>query len=293
MRVYFLKKLPRKSSPSAILKEKKKEGVLSMRLKNGVLETAEGSYDYIQFGKGTRHLVLIPGVGDGLTTVKNKALMGAFLYKDFTKDFRVTMISRNNVPKKGATVKDFAREQAEVLHLLDIHKASVIGVSLGGMIAQELAVLEPDLIDRLVLVVTLPKANELMIENAKTWISMAEGDDYAGILKDFDKKCHPNGVPAQKQLLYPFLPKPKSFERFLIQANACITHDASAHISEITAPTLVIGGGKDNVLGKEGSILLAEMIPNASLYIYPDLSHSLYEDAADNFNYRVLEFLTN
>ena len=86
------------------------------------------------------------------------------------------------------------------------------------------------------------------------------------------------------------LTKPKSYERFLIQAEACLTHDASERLAEIQAPTLIIGGEQDHALAAEASQEIAAAIPGAQLKMYPEWGHGLYEEAKD-FNRTVLDFL--
>ena len=94
----------------------------------------------------------------------------------------------------------------------------------------------------------------------------------------------------------PFLPllakitRPKSYDRFLIQAEACLNHDAYAHLPTIAASTLVVGGKQDHALGCEASREMAQAIPDAQLKIYPQWGHGLYEEAPD-FNQTILNFL--
>ena len=94
--------------------------------------------------------------------------------------------------------------------------------------------------------------------------------------------------------LYPFLGligRPKDFSRFLIQANACLTHDSRDALGKITCPTLVIGGGNDRIVGTRAVPAVAAGIPQSQLVIYPNLGHMAYEEAKD-FNSRVLDFLS-
>ena len=86
------------------------------------------------------------------------------------------------------------------------------------------------------------------------------------------------------------LTKPKSYDRFLVQAEACLTHNAADNLHRISAPTLVIGGGKDMALGAEPSEKMAAAIPGARLRIYPQWGHGVYEEEKD-FNGTVKEFL--
>jgi pimeloyl-ACP methyl ester carboxylesterase len=86
------------------------------------------------------------------------------------------------------------------------------------------------------------------------------------------------------------LTKPKSYDRFYIQADACLTHDAYESLNQIQAPTLVIGGEKDISLGGDASREIAEKMPGAELRMYAQWGHGLYEEAKD-FNQVVLNFL--
>lgn len=84
--------------------------------------------------------------------------------------------------------------------------------------------------------------------------------------------------------------KPKSYGRFLVQAEACLTHDAYDRLSEIRARTLVIGGAQDRCLGGEASRRIAARIPEAELIMYDQWGHGLYEEAKD-FGEKVLDYL--
>ena len=86
------------------------------------------------------------------------------------------------------------------------------------------------------------------------------------------------------------LTKPKSYDRFFIQADACLTHNAFENLHQIQAPTLVIGGEQDNALGGDASREIAAQIPGAELRMYEQWGHGLYEEAGD-FNQTVLNFL--
>ena len=100
-------------------------------------------------------------------------------------------------------------------------------------------------------------------------------------------------IAAKKGWMVPILgkfTKPKSYERFFVQANACLTHDAYDVLPKIRAATFVIGGEQDKALGGEPSRWIAEKIPGAKLKMYPEWGHGLYEEAKD-FDRLVLDFL--
>lgn len=260
--------------------------------KNGVLEVDDTSINYLSFGKGSRNLILIPGLGDGFKTVKGLAIPFSLMYKKFTKDFTIYSFSRKNKLSDGYTTLDMANDVIKCMNKLGIEKASILGVSQGGMISQHIAINFQERVEKLVLVVTVPKSNNMIDENIDIWLNLALKKDFKEIMLDTAKKSY-TGKYLKKNIrvlkYFSFLMKPRKFDRFIIQANACKTHD-SKEIEKIKCPTLIIGGRKDEILGVDGSIELNKKIEGSILKIYDEYSHGLYEQAKD-FNDKVLEFL--
>ena len=122
---------------------------------NGRLTLDGGTADYICFGKGEKTLVMIPGIGDGLKTVKGMALPFALLYRKLGKKFRVYVFSRRNELPEHFSTRDMARDLSAAMDMLGLKSACVIGISQGGMIAQWLAIDYPESVSRLILAVTL------------------------------------------------------------------------------------------------------------------------------------------
>ena len=264
-----------------------------MHIKNYELRILGNCYDAISFGSGSQNLVLVPGLGDGMATVKGKALMGSILYSRFARKYRVTVISRKRQLIPQDDTRSMAKELAYCMEALGIAKAHVVGVSQGGMIAQHLAADRPDLIDRLVLVSTVPKANDMIVRNIDRWIGLARKGSFTGLMIDTTEKAHPEKKLKKLRPFYTYMSAPlrkMDVDRFCIMAKACATHDATDRLDQITAPTLIIGGGVDRTLGAEGSHLLHRYIGGSRLKIYPDLSHAVYEDSPD-FPRTVLAFL--
>ena len=83
--------------------------------------------------------------------------------------------------------------------------------------------------------------------------------------------------------------RPKSFDRFLTQAEACAAHDAWDALPRIGCPALVIGGTEDKIVTGHASPDMASRIPGCELFMYEGLGHALYEEAPD-FQRRVAEF---
>ena len=262
-------------------------------MKNGTIQITGGQMDYIRFGRGGQHLIMLPGLGDALRSVKGTALPTALIYRMFAKDFTVWMFSRKQPLEAGSTTRDLARDQAEAMEKLGIERAHIFGVSMGGMIAQWLAIDYPEKVEKLVLAVTCAQPNPILRESIEEWISYAKQEDPAGFMDSNLRRIYSEDYYRKNKWLAPIvgkLTKPRSYNRFFTQADACLSHDAHEYLSRISAPALVIGGERDLALGGEASRQIAGAIPSAKLHMYPQWGHGLYEEARD-FNSLVLEFL--
>lgn len=261
--------------------------------KNGNVQVDGTDMNYVSFGKGDNVLIMLPGLGDGLKTVKGMAYPLAMTYKSYARDYTVYVFSRkNNIPESYST-RDMAADQAKAMKHLGIANANVLGVSQGGMIAQYLAIDHPELVKKLVLAVTLAKQNEVIQECVSNWISMAEHGDYKSLMVDTAEKSYSEKYLKRYRYLIPLLGhigKPKDFKRFLIQADSCLHHNAYAELDKILCPTLIIGGACDKIVGNTASLELADGIKNSKCFIYNGLGHAAYEEAAD-FDQRILRFL--
>lgn len=268
-------------------------GVMFYHAKSKTIQMGNTSMDYITFGTGEKNLIMIPGVGDGLRTTKGLAIPMALLYGKFAKDYTVYFFSRkNHLPEKYSTRK-MAKDQKEAMDILGIEKADIVGVSQGGMIAQHLAIEYPEVVNKLVLVVTAARKNQYAQATLSGWIEIAKREDYKRLMIDSYKKMYTKEYLKKNHWLLKMavkIGKPKSFERFITLAYACIHHDTYDFLDKIQAPTLVIGGEQDRTLGGKASRELAERIPNAQLKMYPQYGHALYDEAKDFYEV-VLNFL--
>lgn len=264
-----------------------------LNAKNSTIAIDDTDMDYISFGKGKEILVILPGLGDGFTTVKGTALPFAMAYRMYAKNYKVYVFSRKNRLKQGYSTRDMAKDQAEVMNKLGIVKADIMGVSQGGMIAQYLAIDYPNLVNKLILAVTLSKQNETVQKVVSSMIEIAKHEDYKTLMMDTAEKSYSEKYLKKHRFLYSILGrvgKPKDFSRFLIQANSCISHNAYHELDKIESPTLIIGGDSDKMVGSNSSVEIAERIRISELFIYKGLGHAAYEEAKD-FNFKILDFL--
>ena len=249
--------------------------------------------DYAAFGTGKRAVVVLPGLSDGLTTVQGKALALMPPYIPFLKDRRVYIFSRKSELKIGASIDDMARDQLCTLDELKVKKFSVLGVSEGGMIAASLALIAPERVERLVLAVSAAGVNDTICENISRWLELADRGDHGALMRDTAEKSYSEGYLRAMRKMYPLLGligKPKSYDRFRANCEAILSFDKRGEIGKIACPTLIIGGGRDKIVGADAAQELHALIPYSDMYIYPELGHGLYDESGD-FYRRAFDFI--
>lgn len=255
-----------------------------MGAKNLTVRVEGKTVDVARFGLGDKVLVMLPGLGDGLHTAKGLALPTSLEYRGLARNRTVYMVSRPRELDAGETTREMAAAVAGTLRELGVQHADVMGVSMGGMVAQWLAADFPEVVERLVLVVTVPACNDLVRENVTRWLGFAAVGNHQALMVDTAERMYTPENLKKMRLTYPLLGlvgKPKTYDRFNVQANACLTHDATEVLASITCPTLVIGGEEDLTVGIDGSRELAAAIPGAELKTFAGFGHGLYEEVPD------------
>lgn len=265
---------------------------MSKNLRNGCVKIGDTDMYYAAFGTGPKRLAVLPGLSDGFATVDGKAWLLGAPYKKFFKDYTVYMFSRKNKMSEGYSIRDMAADQVLAMKELGMEKASVLGVSQGGMVAQFVAIDHPEIVERLILTVTAPYANEVVKDAVGDWIEMAKRDDYLKLMEDTANKMYSDAFLKKNKLMLPLvarLTKPKSYDRFYINAHAILNFDARQFLNKISAPTLIIAGDNDKTVGNDGPKEMSAAIPNNEVYIYKGLGHGVHEEAKDFYD-RVYEF---
>lgn len=254
-----------------------------------------GSVDlhYIQVGDGD-DVLLLCGLGDDVSAWDGQ--LGPF-----GEHYRMTVIDnrgvgRSSLPDGEFTVADMAQDAAALLGALGIVRAHVMGFSMGGAIAQELAIARPDLITSLVIVGSWCYSDRLF----RTFIESAEwsagiADDERRWLMSFLASTYSVAV-FEDGRVDAFCqaaldnPHPQSTEAFQRTARAILHHDTRSRLPAVTAPTLVICGEQDIICPPRHSDQIAALIPGARTVYIPAQAHQPFQEDPAGFNATVLEF---
>jgi pimeloyl-ACP methyl ester carboxylesterase len=242
-------------------------------------------------------LVLISGLGYGRWLWRKQLPV-------FSKHFRVIALDnrgsgRSDKPPGPYTTGQMAQDLRGLLDVLGIERAHVGGISMGGLIAQEFALSFPERLQKLVLVATTAGGASVVLPDTEVMQFFSqigarppEENFERGLPFVFTPKFlkeHPEEIEELRRWMLEREPAPP--EATLAQLAAITGFNAEARVSQIQAPTLVIGCAEDRVMPVENSKRLAEKIPNARLVILKDCGHLCPIEKADEFNRVMLEFL--
>jgi pimeloyl-ACP methyl ester carboxylesterase len=236
-------------------------------------------------------LIMIMGLGGNIDWWDPRMI------RELSKRFKTVMFDnrgagRTDVSDRKYSIKLFADDTAGLMDALGISRAHVLGISMGGMIAQELVLNYPKKVEKLVLCSTtcggtksVPPSEDVM------GILMADGSTLSQkevakmtipliLTEDFAKK-NPDLVELMMQQM---LKAPISNEAFMQQLNAIMEFDTHDRLPHIRAPTLVLHGKQDILVPPGNCSILAEAIPNAKHVYLGKSAHGLAEEMNEVIN---------
>jgi pimeloyl-ACP methyl ester carboxylesterase len=251
--------------------------------------------------RGTLHwrrpwLVLIQGMGFdrfGWQPVLRK----------LRRHFRLVLVDnrgtgRSDLPPGSLSVADMVADILAVLDRAGIGRAHVMGVSLGGMVAQELAVDHPERVGGLVLVSTtpgwpfaypMPATSAVLIAATGSMTSESALRRHAeNVLSARTVRRRPEVVDRLVELQRSRPADPRAWRA---QAAAGARYTGRLRQRRIRARTLILHGAADSVVDPGNARLLADRIPGAHLVIFPELGHLLFWQDPDGFVGAVTSFL--
>lgn len=204
-------------------------------------------------------------------------------------------IGDSSVPPGPYTSRALAEDVIALVADAGIARAHVVGTSLGGMVAQELALAAPDRVDRLVLVCTTPGGELAHPLPEVTQRLIAEMPSMEPLVALERAVRNALGGDAPEELVQRILehrvaapPDPAGWQA---QAAAGATHDAGERLEGIAQPTLVVHGTADVVVDPRNAAVLAEHLPDARVVEFEGAGHLLFWEQPDRFVRVVTDFL--
>jgi 3-oxoadipate enol-lactonase len=206
-------------------------------------------------------------------------------------------VGRSDRPEGPYSVPQMADDAVAVLDAAGEERAQVYGISLGGMIAQEVALRHPDRVAGLVLGATTPggeraeHASEATVAFFRRRGEMpAEEAVWASVPYNYGPETRRSragliGEDVERRLRYPVEPEP-----YEAQLEAALSHDALDRLGAVAAPTLAVHGEEDRMVPVGNGRILAEAIPGAELAVWPGAGH-LYPTDEPRADRGVAEFL--
>jgi pimeloyl-ACP methyl ester carboxylesterase len=194
-------------------------------------------------------------------------------------------------------ITDLAADAIALADTLELDSFHLVGASMGGAIAQEMALGWPDRIRTLTLAITFGgagaygrKSGRMLAADVRrrTWEEQIDQMMLLCFSEDLFDQTERITFLRQQMLANPFPQKPEGFAR---QAEATGRHEARGRLPSLQIPVHVIGAEHDILVPAWKSAELADLIPGAKLTIIERATHGLNLERADDFNAAVLEFL--
>jgi pimeloyl-ACP methyl ester carboxylesterase len=223
--------------------------------------------------------------------------------RELGRRFRLVLVDnrgtgRSDRPAGSFTVADMAGDIAAVLDAAGVDVAHVMGASLGGMVAQELAITQPERVDGLVLACTTPGwplGYPMPAASVRLIAAIADMTAEAAVRRHTENALSAETVRHRPELVDRLVAlqnsRPVEQEVISAQAVAGARYAGRLRHARIRARTLVVHGSADTVVDPRNAKLLADRIPGARLVIFPGLGHLLFWEDPGGFADAAASFL--
>ncbi len=244
-------------------------------------------------------LVMIMGLG-GFSAAWDK-----YIINHFSKKFKVIIFDNrgagnSDAPEGTYSIEMLAGDTAGLMTALNVSRAHILGLSMGGMIAMEFALRYPEKVEKLILCCTSGGASRFIPPKTDTMQNLM------GLMSGEPEEMLKTGL----RILYTeefIAQNPDRIEEYIQemrelnvsyspegtkrQLGGIMGFDAHDRLHTIKKPTLIIAGKKDILVPHENSQILAEEIPGSKIVLFDDAGHGLYSQKREEFCQIILDFL--
>jgi 3-oxoadipate enol-lactonase len=221
----------------------------------------------------------------------------AFSARYRTVSFDNRDVGQSSMAEGPYEITDMAQDTLALADALELESFHLVGVSMGGAIAQEVALAAPDRVRTLTLAMTWPRGGAWAAKLSELWSARVEHmsreqrvDELMLLTLSEDFFENAEGVAWLRDLMLQN-PHPQSADAFARQLDASSRHDTRERLGSVAMPTHVIGAEHDILVPVWKSRELAELIPGARLSVVDAGPHGANLERAEEFNRLVLDFL--
>ncbi|MBM3154786.1 MAG: alpha/beta hydrolase [Chloroflexi bacterium] len=248
-------------------------------------------------------LVFIPGLYSSAVTSGLNALRPYFDKRD--KHYKIIIADSRGCGLSSKVDFDFSTEDMaedwnELLEVLKVKEAFIVGSSMGSMIAQYLAINHSDKVRSLVLVDSIARANKYLIKTLDFWCLVLERFDYADFSKLVNLMCLPwtlyeqyyDQIDQLERLAKEMLGSLPLFDHTAYKrlCHAIAMHDCMDKIHGVKVPTLVVSGDNDLICPAPLAEAMAGMMPAAGFVLVKDSGHGVALQQTEQLGELILKF---
>jgi pimeloyl-ACP methyl ester carboxylesterase len=206
-------------------------------------------------------------------------------------------VGQSSMAEPGYAIADMARDALALADELELDSFHLLGVSMGGAIAQEVAIQAPERVRTLTVAVTWPAGGAYSRRLSEVWgarvrqVSREQHIDELMLLSQSEEFYDNPDMVAFIRAAMIDNPHPQPPEAFCRQLEACSRHDTRDRLGTLTMPAHVIGAERDILVPVWKSEEIASLIPGAKLTVLPGAPHGTSLERAEEFNSTVLAFI--
>ncbi len=270
-------------------KTEKKEEADHMIVKT--VKINEKEMEYLHFGnENGEKYVILPGLALKSVMGSAEAIVGA--YAPVAENYDVYLFDHIKNEPADYDINGMAEDTIAVFDQLGLDPVHLMGVSMGGMVAQTIAVKEPERVSSLILCSTAMNTAYSDPEVFENWRDLAEKKDTEALMASFGERVYtPAFYETYKDIIIASGQGATDldYSNFLISLNAIRHFDISKEIGKISCPAFVLGAGEDRVLGVQAAKDLIGAL-DCGDFIYDGYGHGVYDEAPDYLSH-ILDFL--
>lgn len=249
---------------------------------------------YVDEGRGPA-VVLIHGLAGDLSAWDAQIRLLRTSFRVIAFDNRGA--GRSTQVDEPVSTRDLAVDTLALMRHLGVEHAQLVGRSMGGAVAQHVALLAPRSVDSLVLCASFARLDAL---GRRVLSNMREALEWRGSWQDHARhsvqnfvsagffNAYPDQVAAIERLIGGETRLPACYSR---QNEACQAHDTVDDLARIEQPTLVMAGRHDPICSPTATWMLSRALPHATTEVFEDASHFFLMEQPERFNRLLLDWL--